>query len=297
MILYYALGGGLGHLSRSLTLIEHAPEDLKSRMRILVSTKSAPAAKAHFPCPVDGVPGAAMSEMRRYREFLANYISRHDFTCIVLDTFPFGLLGELKAMAPRLSRVLVARYLKWEAYLTMCRSVSSAIWPEDAILIEEQGSAYRAMLQNNCFVVTARWPISPANSRDVPAVSRPPACCVIHSGTRAEIDVLTNLAKRVMADKGIPGTPEVFTPSRKIFPVERYPWFFSDIVTGAGYASCAAATLLDGRVRYHLHPFDRRFDDQHLRLARLKSGTWIDTSPGSAAQTASLLWDIARVHT
>lgn len=297
MILYYALGGGLGHLARSLALIEQAPETLRARVRILVSTKSAPAARAHFPCPVDSVPGTAMSDIHRYLEFLANHLSRHAFRCIVLDTFPFGLLGELKAMAPRLPRVLVARYLRWEAYSSMCTSISNAVWPDDAILIEEQDSTYTSMLRNNCFVVTARRPISPAASGDVRGVSCNPGCCIIHSGPGDEINVLKNLAERVMTDKGIPGPPEVFTPSRNIFPVERYPWAFSDIVTGAGYASCAAAVLLHGRVQYHLHPFKRRFDDQHLRLARLKNGAWIDGGPGTHAQTAALLWDIVRVHT
>ncbi len=296
MILYYALGGGLGHIARSFALIEHAPRPIRSRIRILVSSSAAPAAEPGFPCPVDRVPDGAMSHTGRYKNFLVDYFGKHRFRCIVMDTFPFGLLSEMKYVMPRLPRILVARYLRWNAYLDMCGGINDAVWPEGAVIIEEQDSMYSDALRNNCFLAMARWPVSPARPREISPSSGKTACCIVHSGPKDEIDQLTGLARRVMAEKRIPGLPRVLTPDDGIFPAERHLSGFSDIVTGAGYASCASAALLKGKIRYHLHPFHRRFDDQSLRLERLKSGFWMDDKPGSSSEAAGILWDLVGIH-
>jgi hypothetical protein len=297
MILYYALGGGLGHLTRSLALIEHAPETLKSQVRILVSTKSAHAAQRSFPCPVDRVPDRVMADAGGYEKYLTDYFKMHSFRCVVMDTFPFGLLGEMKYKMPHAPRVLVGRYLRWEAYRAACGGVDDAAWPEDTVVIEQQDAVYDSELRNHGFVAMAPWPVSPIRPPDLPDPSAEPACCIVHSGPPAEIDQLVHLAKRVMAEKCIPGLPRVFTPENALFPMERHLSGFTNIVTGAGYASCAAALVLKGHVQYHLNPFKRKFDDQNLRFERLERGTWPGGGPGNVSHAARILWDLVLLHT
>ncbi len=296
MILYYALGGGLGHLTRSLVLIEHAPERLRSKIRILVSSKSAGAAERSFPCPVDRVPDAAMADPAGYERFLAGHFEKHHFQCVVMDTFPFGLLGEMKYRLPHIPRVLIGRYLRWDAYREACGTITDASWPEDAVVIEDQDDLYDRELKKHCFVTMARSPLSAVRARDIPDAPLKPACCVVHSGIGAELALLVDSARRIMAEKGIPGTPHVFTPDNALFPMERYLSGFSDIVTGAGYASSAAAVSLGGRIRYHLTSFERKFDDQGLRLQRLKNGTWPGGGSGDPSRTARVLWDLVEIH-
>jgi hypothetical protein len=294
MILYYALGGGLGHISRSLALLAHAPQPLPTAIRLLVSSRSAEVARPVAPCPMDLVPERAMADRRLYVRFLDEYLRRYDVTCIVLDTFPFGLLGELKHAASGLPRVLVGRYLRWDAYRERCGDLSGALWPRVSVMIEEQDHAYQEQMARHGRVIAASGPISLARPANGTERDARPACAVVHSGPPEEMDRLAAMARRVMAGYGVEGMPEVFTPDKGVFPVERSLSRFTDVVSGAGYAGCAAAAVLKGRVRYHLHPFPRRFDDQSLRLRRLREGTWEDASTGDASRTAAILWGEVR---
>jgi hypothetical protein len=208
----------------------------------------------------------------------------------VVDTFPFGLLGELRHPAPHLPRVLVGRYLRWDAYRKRCGTLGGAVWPRVAVMIEEQQSAYLEETGRHSRIITARWPVSLARPTDGTAPGVRPACCIVHSGPSAEMSRLADLARTIMAGRAITGTPEVFSPEKGLFPLEHHLSCFSDIVAGAGYASCAAAAVLKGRVRYHLHPFPRRFDDQALRLRRLYESRWGADSAGDASTVAAIVW-------
>jgi len=289
MILYYALGGGLGHVARSFALISHAPEPVRSRIRLLVSTRSAHVALPCSPCPVDQVPEEAMADRKVYARFLDNYLGRHKFSCMVIDTFPFGLVGELKHAAPGLPRVLVGRYLRWDAYCGRCGDTEAAVRPQAVVMIEDQEKAYLEEMGRNARLIRAPWPVSLASPADRMPPPDKPAFCVAHSGPPDETRLLVEKAKAIMAGQGIEGVPEVFTPERGLFPLEHHLSHFSDIVAGAGYAACAAAAVLKGLRRYHLHPFPRRFDDQALRLGRLLEGSRGD-STGDASVTAGILW-------
>jgi hypothetical protein len=289
MILYYALGGGLGHISRSLAFITHAPKALLPRIRLLVSSISADVARPYSSCPMDRVPDWAMADPALYSRFLRDYFELHSFSCIILDTFPFGLLGELQRTMPDLRRLLIGRYIRWEAYLQRCAFLDNARWPHVAIMIEQQEEEYLCMLGRYGRIINAQWPISLARATDGGEPDVTPACCVVHSGPQSEIGRLLDLARRITAEKGIRGAPEIFRPEDGIFPMEHHLARFSDIVTGAGYAGCAASVVLQGRVRYHLHPFPRRFDDQALRLKRLQSSQW--SYGGDASAAAALLWN------
>jgi hypothetical protein len=239
---------------------------------------------------MDVVPEQAMAERSLYFRFLAGYLALHDFSCIILDTFPFGLLGELAEMAVTLPRILVGRYLRWDAYRERCGDTSHAVWPRVAVMIEEQEGMYREKVMRHGRIINVPGPISLARATDGPAPDAPLACGIVHSGPAEETARLMDIAHRVMAERAIQGPPELFLPERGLFPVERHLSSFSDIVSGAGYAGCAASAVMNGRVRYHLYPFPRRFDDQSRRLRLLREGRWGDNSADSASSTASVLW-------
>lgn len=297
LILYYALGGGLGHISRSIALIAHAPEILRRKTRLLVSSDSAALARPHAPCWMDIVPREVMERRGDYLHFLAGYLTENGFNRIVIDVFPFGLLGELKELAPEIPRILVGRYLKWDAYLERCGAMDRAVWPVVALMIEEQDDGWMKGMEDNSRIVSVRYPVSPVSpvGRGRGSVSlRPPACAVVHSGPEEETAILMQMAQQIMTEKGIPGRPELFTPARGVFPFPSEPLLtrFTDVVTGAGYGACATAAVLKGEVNYHFHPFHRRFDDQALRLRRMQNGDWSDTeSHDGTRAVADRLWN------
>lgn len=295
MILHYALGGGLGHIARSLALIAQAPPGLRERIRLLVSSRSAGAARPICPCPLDIVPDDAMATSRKYARFFDRYIAAHHFSCLVLDTFPFGLVGELSGAAPALPRVLVGRYLRWDAYMRRVGPDDSAIWPTLSLMIEEQSEEYIAEISRHSRVLQCNSPLSLARPEAVHAGEALKSWCVVHSGSPEELAELSLIARRLMAGQGVAGDPVIITPEQGIFPLELDPGRFSDVVAGAGYASCAAAKILEGRVRYHLHPFQRRYDDQGLRLQRLRTGVWGGGGTASdRGNSGPFLWDEVR---
>lgn len=291
MILYYALGGGLGHIARSFALIEKAPEKLLPAIRLLVSSKSAAVARPHSPCPMDTLPARVMSDSALYAKFLNEYLDRHNFSCLVMDTFPFGLLGEFKNIEPDLPRVLVSRYLRWDVYRERCGILNGALWPQTVLMIEQQEDVYLETMECNSRVIEAPWPISLVRPEEVTAHMDRPACCVVHSGSRKEMIILMETAYKITEERGPAGAPDIFTPEKGLFPLERHLSRYSDIVTGAGYAACSGAAILKGRVLYHLHPFPRRFDDQELRLKRMQEGRWGNSTTGNASTAASILWN------
>ncbi len=295
MILYYALGGGLGHIARSLALIAQAPEALRGRIRLLVSSRSAEAARPVCPCPMDIVPDEAMATHQLYSKFLARYLGSHRFSCMILDTFPFGLLGELADKAPELPRFMVGRYLRWNVYRKRGGELSAAVWPRFSIIIEEQDEEYMAEISRHSLIAHCNAPISLARQENVSVSEGGSSWCVVHSGTEEELNKLLILAGSLMSARGIAGNPKVVTPGQGVFPIEQNLSGYSDIVSGAGYASCAASKILEGRVRYHLQSFPRRYDDQELRINRLRAGTCgVAHEDSGGVHAGTLLWNEVR---
>jgi hypothetical protein len=285
MILYYALGGGLGHIARSLAILERMPAPLRGQCRLLVSSLSAGIAVPHAPCPVDRVPPAVMENKEDYFAFFTAYLRTHCFTAIVADTFPFGLLGELRGEAGEVPRVLVGRYLRWEPYAA--RYGAGGRRPDAAVLLEEQEPAYRENLERRGRVMLRPGPVSLAGA--FPPSSRR-RCCLFHTGDGAELKILAHRAQGVMAELGLSGAPEVIVPENGLFPVERHLAGYSDVVAGAGYGACAMALLGRGTVRFHLTPFPRRYDDQALRLQRLRDGMWGSMAGDATGEAAGAVW-------
>lgn len=291
MILYYALGGGLGHLSRSLALLRHAPADLQRQCRLLASSHSAELVRPALPCPLDLVPDWAMQEQSQYHAFLRTYLARYRFKALIVDSFPFGLVGELAQLGTKLPRILIGRALRWEPYCRVCPDPTAARWPERSLLIEEQPPDYLTALSHHSSCERLTGPVTlaaPASTADAEPLK---PCCVVHSGSPEEVTRLLEHARSLLAAAGSPAEPELFTPNSGIFPMEERMLQYRQVVTGAGYASCAAAAALQGRVTFHQLAFERRYDDQQRRLAHLHSGRWGSNDPQAATATvAEALW-------
>ncbi|WP_414551769.1 UDP-N-acetylglucosamine--LPS N-acetylglucosamine transferase [Anabaena sp. CCY 0017] len=105
--LIYALGGGWGHLNRALSLGRIAAKYRKIR----IITNSPYAQKiSHEGCLVHWIPDDAgfSATCLKVREILLNI----DYDCLIVDTFPRGLGGELADILPQLHsipRILIHR--------------------------------------------------------------------------------------------------------------------------------------------------------------------------------------------
>jgi len=100
MILYYAVGGGLGHLARARRVLTHL--GLRDRAVILTAVEE--------PRITGGIPTVTSADFLAYER-------------IIVDAFPCGLLGELQDVDVPMD--YVARLLQWDAYV----SATGAVMP------------------------------------------------------------------------------------------------------------------------------------------------------------------------
>ena len=109
MILYYAVGGGLGHLARARRVLTRL--GLRDRAVILTAVEE--------PRITGGIPTATSADFLAYER-------------IIVDAFPCGLLGELQDIDVPMD--YVARLLQWDAYT----SATGAVMPhfETTYLVE-----------------------------------------------------------------------------------------------------------------------------------------------------------------
>src|SRR4051812_38170870 len=109
MILYYAIGGGLGHLARARRVLTR----LGLRDRAVILTAFAE------PRITGGIPTITSADFTVYER-------------IIVDAFPCGLLGELQDVGVPMD--YVPRLLQWDAYA----SATGAVMPhfETTSLVE-----------------------------------------------------------------------------------------------------------------------------------------------------------------
>jgi len=109
-ILYYAPGGGLGHATRAAAILRHVRRLGGQSMLAFITTPHAlPLEHEGIPyhCPADPAPESLRSEAEALIESCKPRV-------LVVDTFPFGITGELADILPALDcrKVLVARRLQ-----------------------------------------------------------------------------------------------------------------------------------------------------------------------------------------
>lgn len=106
--LIYALGGGWGHLNRSLALTRVAAK--KYYIKIITNSDYINNTKIEN-CEI--IPIEAKKDFKETKNIIKQIIKQTYYDCLIVDTFPCGLGGELREILPTISqpKVLVHRYL------------------------------------------------------------------------------------------------------------------------------------------------------------------------------------------
>lgn len=284
-ILYYAVGGGLGHITRAITILDRIG-DAGLSARILASSVHAPLAARTSRHPVDCCPGGILASRRSYHAFLAGYLAEHAIDAIVLDTFPWGIVGEWKYLAADLPRLLIARSLKWDIYSGHVapdgRGRGLPV-PVKTLAIEPLEEPYRELLERRSAVADLHLPIV-----DAPLPEGPPAerCLVVHSGDATEQRELVDYARDVMNREGRSVEIETIFPDREIYPARAWFGRYRYVVSGAGYNMAAESSRAGAGRTHFLFPFKRKFDDQLRRIEHIRGGMWSDPRGGGADEAA-----------
>ncbi len=264
MIVCYAAGGGLGHLTRVRAFLH----TMRPGREAVILTSSPFAADPR----VVGSHRTVWAPPGDLAAVLADLAP----TELVVDAFPGGRYGELTPHSlPRSLRTTthLARLLRWTRY----RDVATGPLPhfDHTWLLEPLAADHHAAL------AAVSGTLAPLDLVDPPAVADPVAdgtWLIVHSGPAAEVADLVGYAEQTAATEGL--RPRLVLVSPVDHPgvtrVDLYPaWpLFAGaarIITAAGCNVVRQAA--PWRDRHRMVPFPRLFDDQFSRAARTRRST------------------------
>lgn len=260
MIVCYACGEGLGHLTRLRaylhTIGHHEP--------VIVLTGSEFAADPRVTGP---------HLVRRVPEDVKGLLRAVGATEFVVDAFPAGLHGELDAsVVPDGLRVThLARLLRWPEY--------EPHLPDEPLrfdrtwLVEPVG--HLPYLESVSASVEPIELVEPP----APPAGGPGGWLVVHAGPDEEIRELVAYALDLAELEGVRPTITLVAPRRPAGLAVRHldvhpawPLFAGAerIVTAAGCN--VVRQLAPWRSKHRVMPFPRRFDDQYARAGRIRCG-------------------------
>lgn len=288
MIVYYALGGGLGHVTRGRAVIH----TLGLEGPVTVVTSSPGAADRRIVGDWNVVQLEGIRTAAALRESVVEILDEQRPHTIFVDAFPGGILGELgPGLWPNgCDAFHVARALRWHRYTERLRGPLpeyrkvfgvEALGPQQ---LEALGGTVEKLIL-----------LDPPMRGTVPDVTG--AWLIVHAGAEEEILDLVAYA-RERRDRDDPDSPLVLlSPHRPsalapdINYLDHYParQLFKDaarIVTACGFNSMRQT---ESFAEKHLSmPFERALDDQFSRAAqrradqRRATGSRMDGVVGSA---------------
>jgi hypothetical protein len=278
MRLYYAFGGGLGHLSRTTAVIKTL--GLSAEDFILLSNSSY-AGLVFDPDKIIHVPESYYGEPDELKRFIQSIIIEYDISEFYIDTFPCGIIGELKGLIVD-NIFYIARILNWANYLPL--SGNSKLYFDNTFVIEPLPTAQNEFVKQNSkdFIkIDLLYPQEKIsqNLEKILATFKKPPWLIVHSEPFEELQLLYQHALEIAEIEG--ESPEFLVISQakeklngdNILQINYFPAYdffpYSDkIFTACGF-NCMYQTIPFANKHYFI-PFIRRFDDQFLRAKNRK---------------------------
>ncbi len=293
MTLYYAMGGGLGHLTRARAVLHTLR--VKEPVTLLTASPFADDPRVVGEAAVVRVPAGLEVDPFGYRAWLIETMGRLRPDAIYLDAFPAGLLGELCDF-PFPSGVPIyhlARILRLPEYRRQLQGHGTMPRMARSYVLEPLSAEHAEWLRglsDEVLPLTLSDPPAPSQTGQEPTSideERRPMWLVVHSGPAAEVAELLSYAAEQARMEGVDPRLVRIAPrppflahapgpekdphliSLDVYPAEPLFRRADRIITGCGFNTMRQAAPFALRHRYL--PFPRRFDDQYLRAAQAAS--------------------------
>lgn len=264
MILYYAVGGGLGHLTRGRRVLQAL--GLEQHAAFVTASPYARDARVTGGIPVIEVPAHLEHSPREHRAWLRSLKAER----LIADAFPGGIQGELSGLDLPMDHV--ARILRWEEYRRVvpdalprfgCTWVVEELAPDHDAVVRAQSARVVPLA-----LPAERWDES----------AREPYWLIVHSGPEEEVQELIAYAS-ALRELAPPPPMRILVATRcsevplppnfattDAFPAARLYANATRIISAAGFnVMLETERWCD---KHEVVPFPRRFDDQSLRAAR-----------------------------
>ncbi len=280
MVLYYAMGGGLGHLTRARAFLHTL--GIEKNAAILTSSEFAPDKRVAGKSKIIQVDKNYENDVRAFQNFLKNIFDDSSFETLYIDSFPLGIIGDFSdfVFPENLEINYIARLLKWKNY---SHFLPGKI-PEykntfvlEPLEIEHQTfiNAYSREQIN----FELKYPELILNSSDEEIFrfilnEKNPFWLVVHAGCDEETKELVAYAGEMREIESAEVNLILISPdnlnfqTHSLFQFDLYPAnvLFNDaerIFTACGFN--AMRQTLEFRFKHYFIPFERRYDDQFAR--------------------------------
>ncbi|MBS1911766.1 MAG: hypothetical protein JST22_07255 [Bacteroidetes bacterium] len=284
MILYYALGGGLGHLTRARAVVHTL--GLRNVAILSASVHLNDRRVIGDAEPLHAPPELAQNRAA-WRAWLGAMLRERDPEAVYIDTFPAGILGELCDFEwPRpVPLYHVARALRWERYAEVLGRYAPRF--ATCYTVEDLDAGQMEFVERRSDAVAPlalRYPeaASPDEVMErIAAIASAgrPLWLIVHSGPEEEVAELIGYARDLAAmERAAPALllvapAGVQTAAPAVERVDCYPAaplfpHAARIITACGFNLMQQTEPYRGRHRSI--PFPRRYDDQFRRRRMMR---------------------------
>lgn len=280
MIVYYAPGGGYGHVCRGLKVL--AALEASEQATVICSPDSV--IDESFPsATLLPIPRNSKEDISAFRTWLYSLLDRLHPERIYIDTFPAGLLGELLCCDDIMVYPLyyIARRMQWSMYAAIARQCPFVFTGAYSVEpLEEPHRVYSVSTSKRYAMLELPYVESSetVDSEVLPAsLDRSlPLWGIVHSGAASEVETLLNYAQqtasiekkevqRILISPEKPARLSRDVLWKSCFPASKLYPFFNRIFTGCGFN--AMHETVPFRKKHRWIPFERRFDNQFWRAA------------------------------
>lgn len=299
MLIYYAPGGGLGHLSRALKVLGF----IKAQQALVITSPLPLAVDTLLPKGIQHISLPTRLQSRAelsawLKQLLASLNKQQACRLMLIDAFPGGIWGELGDIPLHGKLVYIARLLNWNVYrqrvahIPRFQQIWFCEWPtpeQEQALSNQTGQRFWLPL------------LGEDKSQDATpnGLEKPKQTLVIHSGSLAEQALLLEHATKAgeeidiiappcpSADAGFNNKPLDGKPLDKsalsnfnncnnkehkpgltrlqLYPASDIGWQYQRVICGGGFNLVSEYILHPGAL---FIPLTRALDLQRLRIER-----------------------------
>ncbi|TAF67672.1 MAG: hypothetical protein EAZ55_01235 [Cytophagales bacterium] len=282
MILYCANGGGLGHLTRAVAVLQSLKISPNNAF-LLTASPHQNYFQQYY--PTLSIPTQLDKNLPLYQQWLNDIITKYTIKTLLLDVFPTGILGEWSAekYPSSLQYELITRLLNWQRYKKdLPINTKSPIY-QNTYLTEPLSNDYMSYLgkqSQNIRLLTLQYPQENiAENQSIQEILNTPSYgLIIHSEPITEVYLL---CQKALTLKPQPKVWYVCTQTH--FP-NHHPFIKTDInpyqithlfekamhiVSACGFN--IMQQTLKYRNKHHYYPMQRRYDLQTERAKQFQN--------------------------
>ena len=305
MVLYYAMGGGLGHLVRARAFLHTF--GLERQAALLTASHHARDPRVVGDLRVHVPPDAIGRDPSAVARWAVAAIADLAPAELVVDAFPAGLLGELRSLPGATTLTYVARLLNWSAYEPLARGLARPF--SRTLILEDLHPAHAAFVARASARVEAVALVDPPLRAQALPELPSHYTLVVHAGPDDELLELVSYARELAQREGTsqsedepivvsrPGGAALAragTLTVDVHPALSIVERATRVVTACGFN--VMRQLAPFASKHHFLPLPRRYDDQFTRAARARCARGVTTGEPHLASDEATRHQMMALH-